>query len=328
MSNFKEKLLQVQEQDKVIYYDYLSYKRGAGWWTGFANDDWHRPLEIKRARYNASFLQSLPNYYFLGFPIKELLKSSYSDSFCHACVVALSLCFCDFEVVTCNLKGYIDYYNEHTDSDKTKEFEHTILLIPLDSGEIIIDTTFGFITNFRTYQYIFQPNKIKVISSDKMEKTKVYQYIKSKKLSENPSLYNYYDGYDRNSDEYKSYLQDVYKYEKMCKYYLNLTNKHLQDFIRNSLYDTSNYYCVARWRDNFSFKQANFRYEYPTNNMFSLVDDISDFALYSTCRGAKERDAEVLDGYQRLEPQEIEQFLLQSSELDTQIKKLSKIMRR
>ena len=125
---YEKRMKNAQDNDKVVFYDYLMYKRACGWWTGLINSDWNRPCKIERAKYHAAFLQNLPNYYFLGFPIKELLKSCYSGGYCHACAVALSLCFDDFEIVTCNLKNYADHYNQKSDR-KINGFEHTFIIV-------------------------------------------------------------------------------------------------------------------------------------------------------------------------------------------------------
>ena len=77
MSTYRERMIQAQNEEKIIYYDYLGYKEGAGWYRGMA-DDWHRPEKIIKSKYNSGFLLGLPNYYFLGFPIKELLDITYS----------------------------------------------------------------------------------------------------------------------------------------------------------------------------------------------------------------------------------------------------------
>lgn len=61
------------------------------------------------------------------------------------------------------------------------EYEHTFLSVELDGQKIVIDTTFGFITDYETYKFIFNPNKIRTISSEQLKNVEVYQYIKSLK---------------------------------------------------------------------------------------------------------------------------------------------------
>lgn len=38
-TKFEQNLKWAQESEKVIYYDYLNYKRAAGWWTVLINND-------------------------------------------------------------------------------------------------------------------------------------------------------------------------------------------------------------------------------------------------------------------------------------------------
>lgn len=51
MSVWENKWRKAIDEDKIIFYDYISYKRAAGWCTGLINDDWGRPSEVKKARY-------------------------------------------------------------------------------------------------------------------------------------------------------------------------------------------------------------------------------------------------------------------------------------
>lgn len=78
MTLCEERMKEVKDNDKVVFYDYLLYKRESGWLAGIFNDDWYRPKKIQIANYNGSFFRNLPEYYFLGFSIKELLKLYYS----------------------------------------------------------------------------------------------------------------------------------------------------------------------------------------------------------------------------------------------------------
>ena len=62
-TKFERNLELAQENDKVVYYDYISYKRDADLWTGLRNDDWNMITIIQKAKYNGEFLNNLPNYY-------------------------------------------------------------------------------------------------------------------------------------------------------------------------------------------------------------------------------------------------------------------------
>ena len=302
-TKFERNLRWAQEQDRVIYYDYLSYKRAAGWWTGLINDDWNRPSLIEKAKYNGEFLKNLPDYYFLGFPIKELLKLSYANGHCHACAIALSLYFKDFEVVTCNLQNYADHYSIKSGRTES-EYEHTFLLVNLEGKRTVIDTTFGFITDLDTYKKIFNPNKIRIITSEQLEKVKPYQYIKSLKDYKGmpPGFNEIYDAEKKEwfpTEEKVEYQKIIHEYMDICSNYSNNENAHLQDFINRCLFRTSNSASHSSWRTCLEHKIVNAKYEYPQTNLFSLEDDEFDENLYSTYKDTIERNKRILDSYHK-----------------------------
>ena len=302
MSLYEKNLNEAQNEDKIIYYDYLLYKRAAGWWTGLVNDDWHRPTKIKKARYNAEFLQTIPNYYFLGVPIKDLIKSTSSAGYCHACAIALSLCFNDFEIMTCNLKSYNDYYNSKT-NHKSKEFEHTVLVVDIEGKKSVIDTTWGFITDLETYKDIFCINNVRIISSDEIKNTEIYKFIENIKFIESPS----YEDKIKNTLEYQNYSKEIHEYMDMCKGYKNDKNKHLEDFFNRCLYKTSNSSCVWDWRSDLHFKLCNCRFKYPECNMYSLADDEKDDILNSRYKDTIERNNMILENYHKQPEQKKEE---------------------
>lgn len=300
MTLYEKRIKYAQDNDKVIYYDYLAYKKAAGWWTGFVNSDWNRPCEIKRAKYYAAFLRNLPEYYFLGFPIKELLKTCYSNGYCHACAVALSLCFDDFDIITCNLQLYTEHYDEKTDR-KNDDFEHTFLVINTDGKRTVIDTTWGMITDFDTYEYIFNINKVRKITSKDLKKTEIYKYIEKRKYIIGPS----YESELHDTDEYKKYNSELHEYMDMCKKYSNSKNYHLQDFMNRCLFRTSNSDCLCDWRSSFDYKSIiDFRIEYPNFNMISTDCDEFDFILESPFEDTKKRNARVLESYHKKQIEE------------------------
>lgn len=306
ITKFERNLEIAQNNEKVVYYDYLSYKRAAGWWTGLVNDDWHRPTIIKKAKYNAEFLQKLPQYYFLGFPIKELLKSTYADGYCHACAVALSLYFKDFKIITCNLQTYANHYTIKS-GIKIEEYEHTFLLIDLDGIKTVIDTTFGFITDFETYTNIFNPKNIRIITSEQLEKVKPYQYIKSLKEYMGSSL-GFNEIYDEEKKEWylteeeQKYQNIIQKYMDMCRNYNNDQNFHLTDFINRCLFKTSNSQCHWHWKNHLQCKEiGNTKYEYPQINLSSLKDDEFDENLYSTYKDTIATNERILSNYHNQE---------------------------
>ena len=287
MTLYEFMIKKAQRDDKIIYYDYIAYKKAAGWWNEFGSDDWHRPHKIKRAKYHGKFLANLPNYYFLGFPIKELLKTCYSDGYCHACAVALSLYFKDFELITCNLKNYVNYYNKYTDSySQLYNFEHSFIVVNIKDKKIVIDTTFGMVTNYNTYKKIFNINKVKKISSNDLKKTEVYQYIEKRKNNKGPS----YKDILHNKEIYNNYKEEICKYMELCKKYSNENNNHLQLFINRCLFETSNIACFDNWLSKYDEKYLlDYRIKYPSYDMFSLTDDKFDLLLDSSQEEIKKK---------------------------------------
>lgn len=296
MTLYEERMKEVKDNNKVVFYDYLLYKRESGWFTGIFNDDWHRPEKIQNANYNGSFLKNLPEYYFLGFPIKELLKSCYSNGMCHACCVALSLYFDSFEIITCNLNNYTKHYNEKTDTKKG-DFEHSILLTKIDGKEIIIDTTWGMITDYETYKYIFDIDKVRKISSKELKNTEVYKYIENRKYNNGPSR----ESELQEDLEYQKYINELDEYMNMCKNYSNTNNYVLQDFINRCLLKTSNSFYLWDRRSSFQTKvMIDYQIEYPDYDMNSIKCDEFDFVLDSPYENTKKRNEEVLNNYHKV----------------------------
>lgn len=305
-TKFERNLELAQENDKIVYYDYISYKRAAGWWTGLRNDDWNRPTTIQKAKYNGEFLYNLSDYYFLGFPIKELLKRSYANGSCHACAIALSLYFKNFEIITCNLKNYAEHYtikskNSFYGSQELDEFEHTFLLVELDGRKTVIDTTFGFITDYETYKLIFNPNKIRTITSEQLKNVEPYQYIKSLKNYKIDLKY-FHHIYIEEKNEWVTTEEEIefdkiiHSYMNMCKNYTNNENLHLQDFMNRCLFRTSNSTSHWHWRNHLEYGKES---EYPQMTLLSLEDDEFDERLGGVREDTIERNKRVLENYHK-----------------------------
>ncbi len=308
-TKFERNLELAQENDKVVYYDYKSYKRAAGWWTGLTNDDWNRPAIIKKAKYNGEFLNNLPDYYFLGFPIKKLLKQSYANGHCHACAIALSLYFKNFEIITCNLKNYAEHYrikskNNFYGSQELEEYEHTFPLVDLDGKKVVIDTTFGFITDYKTYKIIFNPNKIRIITSKQLKEVAPYLYMKS--LKDYRLDLKWFHQVEKNdewitTEEEKKYNKIIHDYMDRCKNYTNNENPHLQDFMNRCLYRTSNSTSHWHWRSHLEYGKE---LEYPKVTLLSLTDDEFDERLDGAWKDTIERNKRVLENYHKEQPVE------------------------
>lgn len=167
---------------------------------------------------------------------------------------------------------------------------------------LVIDTTFGFITDFDTYKKIFNPNKIRIITLKQLEKVTPYQYIKSLKYYKG-ALLEFNEVYDEVKKEWFptkeriEYQKIINEYMDMCSNYINNENKHLQDFINRCLYRTSNSTSHSNWRTCLQYKIANARYEYPQINLSSLEDDEFDETLYSTYKDTIEKNKRILESY-------------------------------
>lgn len=286
MSIYQERLLEAQENDKIVCYNYINYKKLSGWWTSDNENNWHRPINLIKTRYNAKFLLNLPDYYFLGFPIKELLKNEYSNGHCHSCAVALSLCFKDFEIVTSNLLNYAKYCSETMDEPNIS-FEHTFLIIDIDDKKMVIDTSSSIITDYETYKYIFNPVDVRVLTSEQIRKTEPYQYLESLKNYAGPLI-------DKSSilenDGYR-YSNILDKYIMMCDCFLD-DDEHLTYFINRCLPGTINKDILYGMRCRFLY--GSIHYEYPSENMYSLVDDKYDDNLYSVFDDTNRKNDEIL----------------------------------
>lgn len=289
-TTYEKKMNAALENDSIVFYDYIQYKKTIGWWTDSDTSDWNRPLKIKRAKYHGAFLNNLPNYYFLGFPIKDLIKSNCSRGFCHACAVALSLYFDDFEIITCNLSNYVHYYNKNS-YRKIFEFEHSFIVVNINGVKTVIDTTWGIITPYDVYDNIFKLKDIKRITGETLKSTSIYRYIEKKKYQRGPSIesQNEYD------EEYAKYILMLDEYTQMCDDYTNLNDSHLERFINSCLYGTSNTECFKEWRYQL---HSSHQIDYPTDDLFSLTDDINDFTLNSPYEYTNKRNQIVLENYE------------------------------
>ena len=164
MAKYGKKLFKAINNNKIVYYDY-------------------------------QFINQLPNYNFLGTPIKEVLNSDYSS---HECVLALSTYFKEFEIITCNLGS----------SEK-----NSILKININNKNIIIDTTLKFITDVSTYYNIFEPKNIRTIKSEEINNTLFYKYIK----------------YYRNNNKIDA--NTLNKYFEICNNCKDYNNSNIEYFI-------------------------------------------------------------------------------------------------
>ena len=293
MDIYLERMEESNNNDKIIYFDYINYKLAAGWFQLITRTDWHRPKKIKKAKYDGTFLENLPKYYFLGIPFNKLFRLEYSSRNCHSMALALSMCFDEFEIVTANLKNYWEYYYKKTYS-KLGKFEHTFLVVNIDGKKMVIDTTWGMITDYDTYNYIFDLQDIKVISSDEIKKTEIYQFMQENKYLKGPSE----ESEIIKDEEWKNYDKIIYHHMDLCQNYKNENNPHLQDFFNRCVYRTSNISTVDHWRlsQKFEYKRV---FTCPNIKMDSLVDDEFDNNLFSSEEKTNLRNQEIAESYHK-----------------------------
>ena len=208
------------------------------------------------------------------------------------------------------MKNYAEHYtikskNSFYGSQELDEYEHTVLLIDLDGKKTVIDTTFGFVTDYETYQKIFNPNKIRIITSEQLKEVESYQYIKSLKNYKLDLKWFHYVKKDDEwitSDEEKEYDKIIHDYMDMCKNYINSENPHLQDFMNRCLFRTSNSTSHWNWRNHLEYGEE---LEYPPIALLSLADDEFDDRLDGAWKDTIERNKRVLENYHKeqiLEP--------------------------
>lgn len=301
---YKQRLEEAQNNDKVLYFDYINYKLACGWFQLITRTDWHRPQEIKEAKYDGTFLENLPKYYFLGIPFNKLFRFEYSCRNCHSMALALSMCFDEFEIVTANLKNYWDYYYSQTYS-KIGKFEHTFLVVTIADKKMVIDTTWGLITDLETYDYIFDLQDIKTISSNEIKETDVYKFMQENKYLKGPS----FESERIKDEEYQNYEKMIYRHMDLCKNYKNENNPHLEDFLNRCIYKTSNISTVDHWRMNQEFEYRRV-FTYPKVKMHSLEDDEFDYNLRSSEEETNKRNQEIVESYHKPKQEEQSQIKL------------------
>jgi len=322
MELYLERMEKARNDNKMIYFDYINYKLAAGWFQLIDRTDWHRPKEIKKAKYDGTFLENLPKYYFLGIPFNRLFRLQYSGGSCHSMAFALSMCFDEFEIITANLKNYGEYYCKKT-NQKDEKFEHTFLVVNLEGKKMVIDTTWGMITDYETYDYIFDLQDIKTISSEDIKHTEIYKFMIENKYLKGPS----YESEIKKDEEFKRYSDIVEKHMDLCQSYNNEQNPHLQDFFNRCIFRTSNNTTVWHWRLHQQFEYMNV-FTYPTIKMESLVDDEFDNNLFSSIEKTNIKNQEIKENYhkQQLELEPMEEKDKQQSELH--IKKKKRLFRK
>lgn len=257
MTKYEENMLKAQNAGKVVFYDYLAYIKRAK-----AKDE-----SIQKAEYNADFLEELPNYYFLGLPIKELLKEYFANGSCHLCAVALSLCFDEWQIITCNLANYAEYMG-------FEDYEHSIILVRLNGEEKVIDSTFCLITDLETYEDIFAPSNVRVTRKGELEKVSAYRLIGSLKDSYIAPPYEPIElGKNKTTLAEQKHQELLRYYDDLCLNYHNGENPHLTDFIGRCLNRTSGSVVHNSLRISLKYNKFN----YPKVNLSSTEENAFPF---------------------------------------------------
>jgi len=212
--------------------------------------------------FDKDFITTLPDYRFLGIPIKRLIQNDCSNGYCYSIVLALSLCFDNFQIVTANLDNYAQYYRNH---GHNTDYKHCFLLLPND---IVIDTTFGITCLLGTYRKIFSPSNLRYISSDELKDREIYQYIQSLKNTTYDEIFPQFSNKKlaeaMDTDEYWDFFLD---WQNKNLEYKNPTNQHMEDYFTKHISRTSNPHCLWNWMTSIqyhpSLKTLNFESSNP-----------------------------------------------------------------
>ena len=100
-SSYEKQMKKVCELDKVKFYDKENYE---------AQMKQLFNVEEKPNVFDENLINSLPDYNFLGIPVKRLIQHDCSNGYCYSIILALSLCFDNFKIVTSELDNYEKYY--------------------------------------------------------------------------------------------------------------------------------------------------------------------------------------------------------------------------
>ena len=194
-----------------------------------------------KSKYDPDFISNLPDYYFLGLPIKEIIKSNCSNKLCHFLSLALGLCFDDFELVVSNQKNYLETYNKVYNKNII-EFEHTYIIVSIDGTKKVIDIPRGIIMDVDAYYDVFGiEEKYKYTKQDFINEEPVKLILDhindiSPKLMEG----------DKDENKIRDYKLFIEKYIELCENYSNVQEFKLAYFIKRCLLATSGWNTINR----------------------------------------------------------------------------------
>jgi len=238
-SKYEKKMKKACELDKVKFYDKENYE---------AQMKQLFNVEEKPNVFDENLINSLPDYNFLGIPVKRLIQHDCSNGYCYSIILALSLCFDNFKIVTAELDNYEKYYQNH---GYIATYKHCFLLLP---DNTVVDTTFGIICDKDVYAKIFKPSSCQYISSEELTDCELYQYLQSLKRNtydmffpkfKNTSLDKALD-----SDEYWNLFME---WQDRNLAYKNPQNEIMEDYFSKRISRTSNPHCLWDWMCSIKF---------------------------------------------------------------------------
>jgi len=233
-SQYEKQIKIACELENLKFYDKENYERHMKYF--FSKNGSYPNI------YDQSLLKSLPEYNFLGIPIKRLIQHDCSNGYCYSMVLALSLCFNNFTIVTANLENYSKYCQN---KGRNWTFNHCFLMLP---NNTIIDTTFGIVCDKDIYSKIYNPQSCKYITNEDLKDNKLYQYISSLKNSTYdaifPQLKDKPLGEAIDTNLYWDFFMD---WQNKNIEYKNDENKHIEDYFTKHISRTSNPNCLWQW---------------------------------------------------------------------------------
>ena len=249
-SQYEKQMKRACELGKIKFYDKYNY-------------DSHMKLLFKDKKspdaFDESFILELPNYNFLGLPIKRLIQNDCSNGYCYSIILALSLCFDEFKIATAELDNYAEYYRNH---GHNTTYKHCFLVLPND---IVVDTTFGIVCASETYDKIFRPIDCKYVSSKELENCDLYQYIQQLKTSTYDKIFPQFKQVDlgkaMDTDEYWDLFLD---WQNKNLAYKNPQNEHMENYFTKHISRTSHPNCLWHWHLSVKYHQCQ---EFDSNNI-------------------------------------------------------------
>ena len=191
------------------------------------------------SKYDPSFLRNLPCLYFLGLPIKEIIKSDYSNTLCHALSLAIGMCFDEYEVVTANLKNYNEYRNIKLD-ENSPEFNHSFTVVKLNGKKKVIDPVIGITTEEETYNDIYGVQIKFRLNKKALENVPSIKYIAVNLNNICPMLDEH-----GTPEEIKAYRENLRTYNAMCLDYENPNDYSLEYFVKRCLSATTSFGVIS-----------------------------------------------------------------------------------